>query len=85
MATDEAIAAGLIDWINSLSVTAPVYTVDDFTNGDLIWKVLRACDGDVPQVLAGLTGSQSKSIDSAFLANYLRIRRRINGFRNGPT
>lgn len=42
MATDEAIAAGLIDWINSLTVADPVSTVDDFTNGDLIWKVLRA-------------------------------------------
>ena len=41
MATEEAIAAGLIDWINSLAVADPVYTVDDFTNGDLIWRVLR--------------------------------------------
>jgi hypothetical protein len=42
MATEEAIAAGLIDWINSLAVADPVYTVDDFTNGDRIWKTLRA-------------------------------------------
>jgi hypothetical protein len=41
MATEEAIAAGLIDWVNSLSVADPVYTVDEFTNGDIIWKVLR--------------------------------------------
>ncbi|OAP57879.1 hypothetical protein AYL99_08617 [Fonsecaea erecta] len=44
MATDEAIAAGLIDWINSLAVAEPVYTVDDFTNGDLIWKALQQID-----------------------------------------
>lgn len=44
MATDEAIAAGLIDWINSVSVANPVYTIDDFTNGDIIWKVLRTFD-----------------------------------------
>ncbi|KIW28791.1 uncharacterized protein PV07_04665 [Cladophialophora immunda] len=44
MATQEAIAAGLIDWINSLAVADPVYTVDDFTNGDLIWKALQQID-----------------------------------------
>ncbi|KIW93030.1 uncharacterized protein Z519_06879 [Cladophialophora bantiana CBS 173.52] len=44
MATEEAIAAGLIDWINSLAVADPVYTVDDFTNGDLIWKALQQID-----------------------------------------
>jgi hypothetical protein len=44
MATDEAIAAGLIDWFNSLAVADAVYTVDDFTNGDLIWKALRALE-----------------------------------------
>ncbi len=42
MATEEAIAAGLIDWINSLSVADPLYTIDDFTNGDVVWKALRA-------------------------------------------
>jgi hypothetical protein len=42
MATEEAIAAGLIDWVNSLSVAEPVYTVDDLTNGDIVWKALRA-------------------------------------------
>lgn len=41
MATEEAIAAGLIDWVNSLSVADPIATVDDLTNGDVIWKVLR--------------------------------------------
>lgn len=41
MATEEAIAAGLIDWVNSLAVADPVYTVEDLSNGDIIWKVLR--------------------------------------------
>lgn len=49
MATDEAVAAGLIDWVNSLAVADPVYAVDDLTNGQVIWKVLRtnnpACEG----------------------------------------
>ncbi|KIW99515.1 uncharacterized protein Z518_11254 [Rhinocladiella mackenziei CBS 650.93] len=54
MATEEAIAAGLIDWINSLAVADPVYTVDDFTNGDIIWKVLQQLDrfsfpGNLPE------------------------------------
>ncbi|EXJ93309.1 hypothetical protein A1O1_01701 [Capronia coronata CBS 617.96] len=44
MATDEAVAAGLIDWVNSLAVADPVYTVDDFTNGQIIWKVLQQID-----------------------------------------
>ncbi|KAL6251923.1 hypothetical protein RBB50_002133 [Rhinocladiella similis] len=44
MATDEAIAAGLIDWVNSLSVAEPVYTVDDLSNGDIVWKVLQQID-----------------------------------------
>ncbi|OAL36574.1 hypothetical protein AYO20_04190 [Fonsecaea nubica] len=44
MATEEAIAAGLIDWINSFAVADPVYTVDDFTNGDIIWKALQQID-----------------------------------------
>ncbi|KIX99163.1 uncharacterized protein Z520_04739 [Fonsecaea multimorphosa CBS 102226] len=44
MATEEAIAAGLIDWVNSLAVADPVYTVDDFTNGDLIWRTLQQID-----------------------------------------
>ena len=41
MATEEAIAAGLIDWVNSLAVAEPVCTVDDLSNGDVVWKVLR--------------------------------------------
>ena len=41
MATEEAIAAGLIDWVNSLAVANPVYTVEDLSNGHVIWKVLR--------------------------------------------
>ncbi|KAJ9601974.1 hypothetical protein H2200_013533 [Cladophialophora chaetospira] len=44
MATEEAIAAGLIDWINSLTVADPVYTVDDFTNGEIIWRALQQID-----------------------------------------
>jgi hypothetical protein len=41
MATEAAIAAGLLDWINSLSVGETVYTIDDLTNGAIIWKALR--------------------------------------------
>ena len=41
MATEEDVAAGLIDWVNSLAVADPVSTVDDLSNGDVIWKVLR--------------------------------------------
>ncbi|KAI1614778.1 hypothetical protein EDD36DRAFT_451041 [Exophiala viscosa] len=44
MATEEAIAAGLIDWVNSLSVADPISTVDDLTNGEVIWKVLQQID-----------------------------------------
>jgi hypothetical protein len=44
MASEEAIAAGLIDWVNSLSVAEPAYTVDDLSNGDTIWKALRMYD-----------------------------------------
>ncbi|KAL2420097.1 hypothetical protein ABEF95_006344 [Exophiala dermatitidis] len=44
MATDDAVAAGLIDWVNSLSVADPVYTVDDLANGQVIWKVLQQID-----------------------------------------
>lgn len=43
MATDEAIAAGLVDWVNSLAVAEPVYTADDLSNGDIVWRVLRGC------------------------------------------
>ncbi|KAG9771823.1 hypothetical protein ABEF93_007590 [Exophiala dermatitidis] len=54
MATDEAVAAGLIDWANSLSVADPVYTVDDLANGQVIWKVLQQIDrfsfpGELPE------------------------------------
>lgn len=41
MATEEDIAAQLIAWINSLSVSQPVSTLDDLSDGDTIWKVLR--------------------------------------------
>ncbi|KEF51293.1 uncharacterized protein A1O9_12643 [Exophiala aquamarina CBS 119918] len=44
MATEEAIAAGLIDWVNSLAVANPVYTVEDLSNGHVIWKVLQQID-----------------------------------------
>jgi hypothetical protein len=43
MATEEAIAAGLIDWVNSLAVSEPVSTAEDLSNGDVVWKVLRMC------------------------------------------
>ena len=41
MATEEDVAAGLINWVNSLNVTAPFYTVDEITTGDVLWKLLR--------------------------------------------
>ncbi|KAJ9638637.1 hypothetical protein H2204_004113 [Knufia peltigerae] len=44
MATDEAIAAGLVDWVNSLAVAEPVYTADDLSNGDIVWRVLQQID-----------------------------------------
>ncbi|KIV87995.1 hypothetical protein PV10_09174 [Exophiala mesophila] len=44
MATEEAIAAGLIDWVNSLAVAPPVYTVEDLSNGHVVWKVLHQID-----------------------------------------
>nr|KAK5450360.1 hypothetical protein LTR18_000376 [Exophiala xenobiotica] len=44
MATEEAIAAGLIDWVNSLAVSEPVSTAEDLSNGDVVWKVLQQID-----------------------------------------
>jgi hypothetical protein len=41
MATEEDIAAGLINWVNSLEVADPVSTIDELTDGAVIWKVLR--------------------------------------------
>jgi hypothetical protein len=41
MATEEDVAAGLLNWINSLEVAGPVSTVDDLIDGSVIWKVLR--------------------------------------------
>ena len=41
MATEEDVAAGLINWINSLEIADPVSTIDDFTDGSVIWKALR--------------------------------------------
>lgn len=52
MATEEAIAAGLIDWVNSLAVAPPVYTIEDLNNGHVIWKVLRKTP---PPVVASST------------------------------
>jgi hypothetical protein len=44
MALEEDVAAGLLNWINSLDVTDPIYTVDELATGDVLWKVLRARD-----------------------------------------
>jgi hypothetical protein len=41
MATEEDIAAGLINWVNSLEVADPISTIDHLTDGAVIWKVLR--------------------------------------------
>lgn len=42
MAPDENVAAGLLNWINSLNVTDPVHAVEDLASGEVLWKVLRA-------------------------------------------
>ncbi len=85
MATEEAIAAGLIDWVNSLHVADPVYTVDEFTNGDIIWKVLRtSCLSLQADALHVSDSLQNKSIDSAFRANSQRTPTPINGYTSGP-
>jgi len=42
MATDDDVAAGLINWVNSLNVTDPFFTVDELAAGDVLWKLLRA-------------------------------------------
>lgn len=86
MATEEAIAAGLIDWVNSLAVAPPVYTVEDLNNGHVIWKVLRKTPP--PVVISSSTLSHSrqiKSTASAFLANSPKTQRSINGSTSGPT
>lgn len=54
MATEEDVAAGLINWVNSLEVADPVSTIDDLTDGSVIWKVLRKSLRD--RVITGLTG-----------------------------
>ena len=41
MATEEDVAAGLINWVNSLKATDPVFTVDDLATGEVLWRVLR--------------------------------------------
>lgn len=53
MATEEDVAAGLINWINSLEVAEPVSTVDDLTDGSVIWKVLRTAVMLLPLWLHG--------------------------------
>ena len=42
MATDDDVAAGLINWVNSLHVTEPFFTVDELATGEVLWKLLRA-------------------------------------------
>jgi hypothetical protein len=44
MATEEDVAAGLMNWVNSLEVSDPVSTIDDLTDGTIIWKVLRTAN-----------------------------------------
>ena len=41
MATDEEIAAGLFDWVNSLEVAEHVASADQLSDGLAIWRVLR--------------------------------------------
>lgn len=38
----EDVAAGLLNWINSLKVTESVQTIDELATGEVLWKVLRA-------------------------------------------
>ncbi|KAK5949754.1 hypothetical protein OHC33_009143 [Knufia fluminis] len=54
MATDDDVAAGLINWVNSLNVTEPFFTVDDLAAGDVLWKLLQLVDhisfpGNLPE------------------------------------
>ncbi|RMZ91208.1 hypothetical protein DV736_g1569, partial [Chaetothyriales sp. CBS 134916] len=44
MASEEEVAAGLLDWINSLSVAPPVSAITDLTDGHILWKVLQRID-----------------------------------------
>lgn len=44
MALEEDVAAGLLNWINSLEVTDTVQTVDDLATGEVLWEALRATD-----------------------------------------
>ena len=43
MATEEDVAAGLINWVNSLHIagSAPFYTIDELASGEVLWKLLR--------------------------------------------
>jgi hypothetical protein len=42
MATDEDVADGLVNWINSLEISSAVSSVTELTDGVVIWKALRA-------------------------------------------
>ncbi|KAK5070809.1 hypothetical protein LTS08_000456 [Lithohypha guttulata] len=44
MATEEDVAAGLLNWVNSLQVTNPLYTVDDLATGEALWELLQLID-----------------------------------------
>ena len=86
MATEEAIAAGLIDWVNSLAVAPPVYTVEDLSNGHVIWKVLRKTHPPLSSSPSHPSHpSQIKSTASVFPANSLKTQILINGSTSGPT
>ncbi|RMZ77871.1 hypothetical protein DV738_g4199, partial [Chaetothyriales sp. CBS 135597] len=41
---EEEVAAGLLDWINSLSVAPAVSSISELTDGVVLWKVLQRID-----------------------------------------
>ncbi|RMZ75115.1 hypothetical protein DV737_g5448, partial [Chaetothyriales sp. CBS 132003] len=41
---EDDVAAGLVDWINSLSAAPPVSAITDLTDGRVLWKVLQRID-----------------------------------------
>ena len=73
MATEEEVAAGLLDWINSLGVAEPIKTIDDLNDGGILWNSLRTLYFLPKDTVSDLQSAQNKSIVSAFLAISLKM------------
>jgi hypothetical protein len=41
MANEDEVAAGLLDWINSLRVADAIKAVDQLNDGEVLWSALR--------------------------------------------